>query len=229
MGRVIGYIRVSTSRQAVFGTSLAAQEDRIRSYCVATGLGDPEIVVDRGASAKNLRRAGMVEALDSVKRGEVAAFVVFKLDRASRSVPDLYSLIALFSKNGVEFHSVTDSINTATAAGRMFVGILAVLAQFERELIGERVSEVVRLKKSRGERVGRVPFGMQVGSDGKHLEPAPAEVEARERARALRASGLSLRAVTARLNEDGASCRGTRWHLTCVARLCGSAVRRAAA
>ena len=124
----------------------------------------------------------------AVKRGEVSAFVVVKLDRASRSVPDLYSLIALFGKHGVAFHSVTDGLSTGTAAGRMFVGILAVLAQFERELIGERVREVVRLKQGRGERVGRVPFGMRVGADGKRLEPEPAEAAVRERARALRAS-----------------------------------------
>ena len=224
---VVGYVRVSTKRQGIEGFSLEAQEARIRCYCASSGLGEPRIVVDSGVSAKNLRRAGMAEVLAAVKRGEVSAFVVVKLDRASRSVPDLYSLIALFGKHGVAFHSVTDGLSTGTAAGRMFVGILAVLAQFERELIGERVREVVRLKQGRGERVGRVPFGMRVGADGKRLEPEPAEAAVRERARALRASGMSLRLVTDRLNKERAVCRGARWHLTCVARLCGAERRSA--
>lgn len=73
--------------------------------------------------------------------------------------------------------------------------------------------------KARGERTGGVPYGSQLGPDGRTLEPNPAEQAVLARLRELRASGVTLQAITNQLNADGTPPRGSRWHLTTVARL----------
>ena len=93
MKKVVGYIRVSTSDQADFGVSLAAQREKIEQYAALYDLELVEIIEDAGQSAKSLNRAGLQKALAMLKTGKAEGLLVAKLDRLTRSVKDLGALI----------------------------------------------------------------------------------------------------------------------------------------
>ena len=96
--------------------------------------------------------------------------IVLKLDRLTRSVRDLADLLELFQRRKVALMSVSESLNTATAAGRMVVNMLGTVAQWEREAIGERTSAALSAKRLRGERAGAVPYGFALAADGQQLK-----------------------------------------------------------
>ena len=157
-----------------------------------------------------------------VQAGKVQAVIVAKLDRLTRSVRDLCSLIELFEKRNVALISVAESLNTSTAAGRLVITIMGAVSQWEREAIGERTREALRHKRSKGERVGNVEFGYRLAADGRRVEPNPAEQAAVEAIRTLRAQGSTLRGIAATLNGQGhRTRRGSEWRLESVARVLG--------
>src|ERR1043166_5229156 len=136
----IGYARVSTDRQAEKGVSLDAQKSRIEAMAVVQERTLAEVIVDGGESAKNLNRPGLQRLLSLVQAGKVQAVIVAKLDRLTRSVKDLCSLLELFEKKGVALISVAESLDTSTAAGRLVITIMGAVSQWEREAIGDRKS-----------------------------------------------------------------------------------------
>ena len=99
--KAIGYIRVSTEKQADFGVSLEAQEAKIRAMAVVQGAGLEEAIVDAGESAKSLNRPGMERLLALVDAGAVDTVIIAKLDRLTRSVADLAELLKRFERRGV--------------------------------------------------------------------------------------------------------------------------------
>src|ERR1035437_4950189 len=173
--QAIGYVRVSTDRQAEQGVSLEAQEAKIRAMATVQGAELLDVIVDGGESAKSLNRPGLQQLLDLINAGKVDAVIVAKLDRLTRSVKDLCGLLELFEKRKVALVSVAESLDTGSAAGRLVITIMAAVSQWEREAIGERTREALRHKRTKGERVGNIEFGFRLGADGKYLEPDPAE------------------------------------------------------
>src|SRR5215468_3017234 len=167
----IGYVRVSTDRQAELGISLEAQEAKIRAMATVQGAKLLEVIVDGGESAKSLNRPGLQRLIGLVNAGKLDAVVVAKLDRLTRSVKDLCGLLELFEKRKVALISVAESLDTGSAAGRLVITIMAAVSQWEREAIGERTRDALRHKRSQGHRVGNIPFGSRLAADGQHLEP----------------------------------------------------------
>jgi site-specific DNA recombinase len=157
--RTIGYVRVSTEDQAREGVSMAAQEARIAAYCTAMGWHVSEVISDAGESAKTLKRPGIVRLLEYVSAGGIERIVVAKLDRLTRSVRDLAELIDLCTKHDVALVSVGETLDTSTAAGRMVVNMLGVVAQWEREAIGERTATSLAHKRRQRLTYGPTPFG----------------------------------------------------------------------
>jgi len=208
----VAYVRVSTDKQADQGVSLEAQQAKIRAYAELYGLELAEVVVDAGLSAKTLDRPGLVRALEMLRSGEAAALLVVKLDRLTRSVRDLGQLVADYfaAPDGPALLSVSEQVDTRTAAGRLVLNVLGAVSQWEREAIGERTSVAMRHMSERGEYVGGAPpFGYRLALDGR-LEAQAGEQAAIREAQALRASGLSLRAVAARLEAQGFRSRTGR-------------------
>ena len=117
--RAIGYVRVSTDKQADHGVSLEAKEVKIRAMAVVQGAEIVELIVDGGESAKNLNRPGMERLLALVDQGKVQTVIIAKLDRLTRSVKDLAELLERFQKRGVSLVSVAESLDTGSAAGRL--------------------------------------------------------------------------------------------------------------
>jgi DNA invertase Pin-like site-specific DNA recombinase len=109
---------------------------------------------DGGFSGGNLERPGLKQLLadidDGLDDGLIDIVVVYKIDRLSRSLMDFAKLVAVFDRNGVTFVSVTQSFNTTTSMGRLTLNILLSFAQFEREVIGERIRDKVAASRKRG-------------------------------------------------------------------------------
>src|SRR6202051_4604442 len=191
--KTIGYVRVSTDKQADEGVSLEAQAEKIRAMAVVHSAELIDIIVDGGESAKSLNRPGMARLLALVEAGEVQTVIIAKLDRLTRSVKDLCILLERFTRRGVALVSVAESLDTGSAAGRLVLNIMAAVSQWEREAIGERTRDALGHKRSQGERVGNIAFGSRLAGDGQHLEPDPAEQAALAEIRNLRRQGHTLR------------------------------------
>lgn len=216
--KAIGYVRVSTEKQADFGVSLEAQTEKVRAMAVVQGADLVEVIADGGESAKSLNRPGMVRLLSLVDAGAVDTVVIAKLDRLTRSVKDLAELLERFTRRGVSLVSVAESLDTGTAAGRLVLNIMVSVSQWEREAIGERTRDAMHHKRANGERVGTVPFGYHTAADGLHLEADAAEQGILSRIRELKAAGYTTRQIAAELNRLGFTTRrGTEWRFQYVA------------
>src|SRR6516162_7305732 len=216
--KAIGYVRVSTDRQAEQGVSLEAQEAKIRAMATVQGAELFEVIVDGGESAKNLNRPGLQRLLGLVDSGKVEAVIIAKLDRLTRSVKDLCNLLELFEKRGVALISVAESLDTASAAGRLVITIMAAVSQWEREAIGERTRDAMRHKRASGERVGTIRFGFCLAEDGSRLVEDPDEQDIIGRIRELKAAGHTLQEIAYELNRQGYTTRrGTAWRFQYVA------------
>lgn len=199
--KAIGYVRVSTAGQAAEGVSLEAQRTRIEATAAAAGLELAAIHADEGISGKRAdNRPGLNAALEAACRKK-AVLVVYSLSRMSRSVSDTLAIVARLDKAGAGFMSLTESIDTTTAAGRMMTTMLAAFAAFERELTAERTAAALHHKRGKGERTGGIPFGW-ASEDGR-LIAVPAEQAVLERIKACRDAGLSYREIAAELTAAG--------------------------
>jgi site-specific DNA recombinase len=199
--RTVAYVRVSTDKQVEHGLSLDAQQAKLMAYAALYELDLVAIEVDAGVSAKTLQRPALQQALARLKAGEAEALLVVKLDRLMRSVRDLGMLVETYFLVGKWLlMSVSEQIDTRTAAGRMVLNILAAVSQWERETIGERTDEAMAYKRQQRQYTGgEPPYGWQLAADGIHLAPHLAEQAIIHDALELQAAGLSLRKVGARL------------------------------
>ncbi|MEK4269922.1 MULTISPECIES: recombinase family protein [Bacillus] len=161
------YIRVSTLEQAIEGYSIAAQKERLIAYCAAQGWTDYKLYVDEGVSAKGTDREQLNLLLEHVKAEQIGIILVYRLDRFTRSVKDLYNLLETLEKHKCTFKSATEMIDTSTAMGRMFIGLVALLAQWESENLSERVQMALDKKVSSGEHAGNTPYGFDQTSEDK--------------------------------------------------------------
>jgi site-specific DNA recombinase len=213
--RVVAYVRVSTEKQAEQGLSLDAQQAKLTAYAMLYELDLVAIEVDAGVSAKTLHRPALQQALRRLKAGEAEALLVVKLDRLTRSVKDLGLLVETYFLAGRwSLMSVSEQIDTRTAAGRMVLNILAAVSQWERETIGERTAAAMAYKRQQREYTGgESPYGWSLAADGVHLDPHTDEQAIIREALALKASGLSLRTIGARLAACGLlPRRGRAWN-----------------
>jgi DNA invertase Pin-like site-specific DNA recombinase len=112
---------------------------------------------DGGFSGGNMERPALQALMEDVKSGKIDTVVVYKIDRLSRSLMDFAEIIGAFEKHNVTFVSVTQQFNTTTSMGRLTLNILLSFAQFEREIISERIRDKVAMAKRRGKQTGGMP------------------------------------------------------------------------
>ena len=191
--KAVGYIRVSTDEQAKEGFSLEVQASRVAAYCQAKGWELLRIYRDEGESGKSLGRPGIHNLINDLKSNGVDVVVIVKLDRLTRSIRDLGSLIDDLFK-GVALASVEESLDSSTANGRMVMNLLGTVAQWEREIIGERTKAVLDHKSEIGEHVGRIPYGFAVG-EGSKLEEIPEEIQNIRKMKREHHRGRSIREI----------------------------------
>jgi len=199
--QAIPYIRVSTVDQADHGISLEAQESRIREWCSSNGYTLGEVMIDRGISGGRAdNRPALQAALSGIHRGD--ALVVYSLSRLARSTRDTLEIADHLERRGADLVSLSEKIDTTSAAGRMIFRLLAVLSEFERDVISERTSMAMRHLKGQGRFMGgRSPIGWT--KDGDNIAPMETEQMAVNHAVEMRKEGQSLREISAVLDGMG--------------------------
>jgi DNA invertase Pin-like site-specific DNA recombinase len=222
--RAILYVRVSTDKQAKNGLSLEAQDAKLKAMATVRGDEVVDIVVDEeSAKTGSLKRDGVQRLLKMVKAGEVDAVIVCKLDRLTRSLRDLSDLLEVFDKHNVALVSVAESLDTRSASGRLVLNIMTAVSQWEREAIGERTKAVMDFKKSRGERLGNIPYGWEDDGHG-ILQTHFGEQQILRYASTLKKGHYSMTKIASLLNKEGYRTRkGTPWRREYVARILKSA------
>lgn len=133
------YVRVSTEEQAKEGFSIRAQEQKLKDYARIKEWSIHKIYIDDGISGKNITdRPQINQLINDIKKGFIKNVLIFKIDRLTRNTADLIYLINLFNEYNCAFNSLCESIDTQTPSGRMFIKIIGIFAEFERENIVER-------------------------------------------------------------------------------------------
>lgn len=198
----IGYLRVSTAGQGASGLGLKAQRSAIRKAAEARGWRVTEWIEDR-ASGRTLDRPGIQRALSLLEGDGPEVLVAAKLDRLARSGLDFLGLAARARDHGWALVVLDVDMDMTTRTGRFVAGILALVAELERDLIAERTREALAEAKARGVKLGR---------------PRQLPDEVAVRIRGLRAEGMSLRAIADRLNADGVPTAqdGRQWYASTV-------------
>jgi site-specific DNA recombinase len=175
------YTRKSTDHNLELEfNSLDAQREACEAYIKSQAHEGWRLVpnhYDDGAfSGASLDRPALHELLTEVTAGKIDIIVVYKVDRLTRSLADFAKLVELFDQHTVSFVSVTQSFNTTSSMGRLTLNVLLSFAQFEREVIGERVRDKIAASKAKGIWVGgSVPLGY--ASVKKKLVIVPEEAE----------------------------------------------------
>jgi len=218
--RAVAYVRVSTDKQADRGVSLEAQVEKVRAMATVHSADLIEVITDAGESAKSLDRPGMARVLEMVRARTIDMVIVAKLDRLTRSVKDLATLLELFQRRGVSLVSVAEALDTGSAAGRLLLNIMVSVSQWEREAIGERTRDAMQHKIARNEWIGNARYGYRLTECGQRVEPDDAEQLVLGKIRRLRTRGKSLRAIAEQLNKSGYRTRsGSHWRFEYVMRI----------
>ena len=163
--------------------SLDAQRESCEAYIASQKPEGWVLVPDRyddgGISGATLERAALKRLLADIESRRVDVVVVYKIDRLSRALMDFAKLVEVFDRHGVTFVSVTQSFNTTTSMGRLTLNILLSFAQFEREVIGERIRDKVAASRKKGMWMGGfVPLGYEVRDRKLVINEAEAETVA---------------------------------------------------
>ncbi len=201
------YRRVSSNGQED-GTSLETQRERCAALCTLLGVKEqPVVVTDVVSGSVPLdKRPGGAEMCASLKRGD--RIIVAKLDRMFRDAADALTRADAFKADGIALHVIDMGVEAVTenGASKMFFGMLALVAEFERSRIRERLSDGQKAKKAKGGHIGgQRPFGYLVDGVGKSatLVPVPEEQDAIEAMRQMRADGASLRKIADEIRKRG--------------------------
>ena len=134
---LVGYARVSST-----GQNLDSQIEALKN------IGCEKIFTEKKSGTNTIDRLELKNALDFVREGDT--FVVTRLDRCSRSVPDLYKIIEILKNKNVSFKAINQNIDTTTSTGKLMLGMLSIIAEFENDLRRERQSEGIIKAKQLG-------------------------------------------------------------------------------
>lgn len=177
MKKTIIYIRVSSDTQAKHGFSIENQKDRAEAYCNYKGFSNIQIIKDEAKSGRRFdNRTGIQEIIKLAKNYELDNLVVYSISRIGRNAHETLQFIDLLKNKNVNLHSITESADGSTPYGRYIIGIIALNAQLESELIGERTSSILQNKKQKQQPYSQAPFGLQIteriiAHDGKVINP----------------------------------------------------------
>ena len=222
----IGYVRVSTEEKTTEGVSLDAQRDKLRGYCRLNGINRIDIKADEGYSGSTLNRPALHAVLQMLRWGRANTLLVAKLDRLSRSLRDVCTLVdELFSDGRYHLLSLCGRVNTHSAAGRMARMHRANDSQFEREMISERTCDALQHMKAQGIRIGPAPYGYRFSHDTdengrRWLVPLAEEQDVLRQTRELRSDGMKLHQIARLLNDATIQARHKGiWRLQSLTRL----------
>ena len=180
------YARVSTDRQT---TDLQLNE--LRDFVRRSGWTIYQEFIDEGYSGSNTNRPAFSEMMEQAKKRRFDTLVVWKLDRLGRSLKDLINTLDELGSLGIDFISYDNKLDTTTPSGRLVFNVIGAVAEFEKDIIRERVKAGLAAAKARGKRLGR--------------PPAPSYLS--DKAKELRSKGLSYRKIAKKLTVSEGSVR----------------------
>lgn len=222
--QAIFYLRVSTEQQATEGVSLEAQQAKLAAWAE---LNDATVLAtysDAGLSGTKDDRPGLLAAMEAACKAK-AALCVYSLSRLSRSTAHTIQLADELNRAGAELVSISEKIDTTTAAGKMVFRMLSVLNEFERDLVSERTATALRHKKAQGQRVGEIPFGYDLAANGIDLVPNQTQLEAIGLINELRATGLTYQAIADELTARGIKTKkgNSKWSTAAIHKIANRA------
>lgn len=206
ISNVIGYVRVSTDKQAESGAGLGSQRGMIERECTNRRWNLVRIATDEGLSGKDINRPALTEALEDLRLGRADALVVAKLDRLSRSVKDFAHILDLSGKQGWKLIVLDVAVDTSTPSGELMVGVMSQFAQFERKIISQRTKDALAVIKAQGKTLGRRP---EVSDEATAL------------IKKMRKGGATLAGISETLNEKGFQTArgGSMWYPSTIQRV----------
>jgi DNA invertase Pin-like site-specific DNA recombinase len=157
--RVALYARVSTIRH---GQDPEVQLRELREFCNRRGFTIAHEYVDKGISGSREKRPALDKLVADCRKRQLEAVVVYRYDRFARSLRHLVNALEEFRSLGIEFISIHEGVDTSTPNGRLIFGIFASIAEFERELIRDRVRSGLAAAKARGKHIGRPRVAVDV-------------------------------------------------------------------
>lgn len=218
--RVVGYVRVSTDRQAEQGLGPEIQERTIRAWAKANGHRVVEVFSDLGVSGSNGlgSRVGLADALEQLRDRKALAIVVARIDRLARDLIVQEQILAearriggdVLSCSAAEAGYLADDPDDPSR--KLIRQVLGAVSEYERSMVALRLRMGRRRKAERGGfAFGAPPFGWR--AEGRELVPVPTEQAVLERIAEMRRGGFSLRAMAEALTVEGhRPKRGERWH-----------------
>jgi len=220
--RAIGYVRVSTQEQANHGVSLDAQRERIKAYCLMSGLELVDIVADEGVSGTVAlaEREGGRQLTQTIEKrnATVTNVVALKLDRLFRDACDALEQTRTWDKAGITLHLIDmggQTLSSSGAMGRMMLTMMAAFAELERNLIAERTKAALQHKKRHRAVYNHVPLGF-IRQGDRLIENAD-EMRVVSQIVELRSQGAPLAKIAEELNLSGTPTKqGKRWYASTV-------------
>ena len=210
--KAYGYARVSTQGQKDEGVSLDHQQERIAAWCKANGHDLEKVYVETGSGGRADNRPELQKAMTAVcKAGGI--LVVYSLSRFSRSVKDTLHLTEQLDRSHAHLSSLSESLDTSSAMGRMLYVLMNAMNAFEREVIAERTRNALGHMRRNNRRISaKIPFGYTLAEDGDTLLPNAHEQSAISRIVERRSQGMTLAAIAETMTTEGVKTReGGRW------------------
>ncbi len=204
--RVFVYCRVSTEEQGTDDhRSLDYQEEKARLRVQEKNWPLIKVRKDVSSGKSTKDRPGFQELVRDIKQGSIDVVIVYKLDRLSRNVGNIYDFIDLTQEHNVDLVSLTENLDTTSPIGRAMLGVMAVLAQLTREMIAENVKAGLEQRAKKGKwPTGPAPFGYDYDKTRKRLVVNAEEAEVvRDIFRYYKNESLGIRKIARRLNAQG--------------------------
>jgi site-specific DNA recombinase len=221
LSKAILYFRCSSDEQAKSGLGLEAQAKACRAYAKRLGLTQIIEFADEGISGSKeiAKRPSLSAALASLEKGDT--FIVYKLDRLSRAMYITFSIQQFIAQKGCFMRSVAgEGLDSTGIDGLIQSTFASLFSQVEREHIRQRTKAALNVKRSRGERIGAIPYGFKLARDRKTLKPCEKETKVIRTIVTMRKRGCSYRDIVTRLNKTRIPTRtGSPWRLTQVVRI----------
>lgn len=214
----MAYLRVSTEDQAL---GPEAQRASIESWASRQGVQVLSWHLDQGVggAAPVEGRPGLLAALQDLEDHEAGQLVIAKWDRLARDVMVAAMVERMAERIGARIVSA-DGVGVGDGPeAALMRAMVQAFAAYERALIRARTKAALRALRAKGQRAGEIPFGYQLGEDGKGLLVDAEEIEAMSQAHRLRAEGLSYRMIAAEMERLGLRPRGLKWHAMTVRRM----------
>ena len=214
----IGYVRVSTAEQDL---GPEAQRAALAAWAQRTGAELVEVYEDRLSGTTPVdRRPGLVAALAALEVHGAGVLVVARRDRLARDTMAAVMTDRLAAKVGARIAAADGAGDGEGPEAMLLRRMLDAFAEYEAAVIRARTRAALRVKRTRGECAGTVPYGERVAADGRTLEPDASEAALLAVVRELRAAGVSIRGIVAELDKRGFRTRkGTPLQSTQVARI----------